>query len=561
MPQVLHRIGRYEIVPWILVCAVASFVASPRLLLAAESVDALQARAETLSGKAQVDALNEVAKAYWGVSTDKSLDFAGRALQLARASQYPAGEAAALRNEGIALWYREDYQHALERVLSAQDIYEKLGDDAGIAGCLSTTGTIYLNLDQFDSALSTYQRALQIAERLGDQNRIGIVLSNLGTTSLGMNKPEQALGYFQRALEILQRKGSDLDVLTALGNIGGAQRRMGHFEEALATNARIIALAEKADSKVRLADALTDTGQILTQLKRYDEAGTYLTRAVELSQAEKLKRNQREAELQWVKLDEAKGDYKSALQHFYSEDSLRGDLFTEERARVTAELQQKYEAEKKERELQARQLELVAQRNSRNFFIALSLLVFVIAVANYGRFRGKRREAELLDRLARTDALTGLSNRRSLMEAFGREHARVQRGAAGFCVVLADIDHFKQVNDRYGHDIGDEVLKRVAASMRAAAREVDEVARWGGEEFLTLLPACTRDEAAAVAERMRAQVQGLSIEAAGQALSTSASFGVSEFQVGDTVDACIHRADEALYQAKHEGRNRVVLAA
>ena len=376
-----------------------------------------------------------------------------------------------------------------------------------------------------------------------------------------MNKPEQALGYFQRALEILQRKGSELDVLTALGNIGGAQRRMGHFDEALATNARIIALAEKVESKVRLADALTDTGQILIQLKRYDEAGTYLKRAVDLASTEKLKRNQREAELQWVKLDEARGDYKSALQHFYSEDALRGDLFTEERARVTAELQQKYEAEKKERELQARQLELVAQRNSRNFFIALSLLVFVVAVANYGRFRGKRREAELLDRLARTDALTGLSNRRSLMEAFGREHARVQRGATGFCVVLADIDHFKQVNDRHGHDIGDEVLKRVAASMRAAAREIDEVARWGGEEFLTLLPACRRDEAAAVAERMRAQVQGLSIDAAGMALSISASFGVSEFQAGDTIDACIHRADEALYKAKRDGRNRVVLTA
>lgn len=528
---------------------------------AAESVDALATRAETLSGTAKVDALNDVAKAYWGVSTDKSLEFAGRALAQARGLGYAAGEAAALRNEGIAYWYREAYQQALDRVLQAQGIYEKLGDDKGVAGCLSTAGTIYLNLDQFDSALATYQRALALAERTGDENRLGIVLSNLGTTSLGMNKPAQALDYFQRALAILERNGSELDVLTALGNIGGALRRLERYDEALATNARIIALAEKSDSKVRLADALTDTGQILIQQAHYDEAAPYLARAVDVSRANGLKRNEREAELQWVKLEEGKGDYRSALQHFYSQDALRSDIFSEERARATAELQQKYEAEKRERELQARQLELAAQRNARNFFIAVSLLVLVIAIANYGRYRAKRREAELLDRLARTDALTGLSNRRSVMEALAREQRRVERGAPPFSVVLVDVDHFKQVNDRFGHDSGDAVLKQVAGSLRAAARDVDDAARWGGEEFLVLLPATAPDEAVAAAERMRVRVRELSIEANGQPLQVTASFGVSSLQAGEPFDACIRRADEALYKAKRDGRDRVVALA
>jgi len=532
----------------------------PLCAFAADSVEALLARAESSSGNAQVDAYNDLAKAYWGISTDKSLEFAGRALQQARQRNYAAGEAAALRNEGIAYWYRENYQQALDRVLQAQGIYERLGDEPGIAACLSTTGTIYLNLDQFDSALATYRRALELAERLGDQNRIGIVLSNLGTTSLGMNQPAPALEYFQRALKILERNGSELDVLTALGNIGGAQRRLARYDEALATNARIIALAEKNDSKVRLADALTDTGQILIQLRRYDDAVPYLTRAVAVARDAKLKRNEREAELQWVKLYEGKGDYQAALQHSYAQDALRSEIFSEERARATAELQQKYEADKKERELEARRLELVAQRNSRNFFIALSLLVLVLAIANYGRFRGKRREAELLDRLARTDALTGLFNRRAVTDAFAREQLRVQRGAAPFSVVLADVDHFKQVNDRHGHDIGDTVLKQVAASMRASAREVDQVARWGGEEFLALLPECTRDEAAAIAERMRARLHALSIDANGQELAVTASFGVTTLQPGDAIEPCIRRADEALYQAKQSGRDRVVAA-
>ncbi|HEX3123454.1 MAG TPA: tetratricopeptide repeat-containing diguanylate cyclase [Rhodanobacteraceae bacterium] len=527
--------------------------------MAAESPESLAARAQTLSGREQVDALNDVAKAYWGVSSDKTFDYAEKALTQARSLAYPAGEAAALRNEAIALWYRESYTQALDYVLRAQAIYEKLGDNGGIAGCLSTAGTIYLNLDQFDRAFATYERARVMAVQTGDNNRLGIVLSNLGTTSLGLNKPEQALDYFQRALAILEHDGSELSILTALGNIGGAQRRLGRLDEALATNARIITLAEKIGSKVRLADALTDTGQIFIERKRWDDAEPYLARAVELAHAAGLKRNEREAELQWVRLDEGKGDYQGALGHFYREDALRGDVFSEEQARATAELQQKYEADKRERELEKRQLELVAQRNARNFFVAVSLLVFVVAIANYGRYRGKRREAQLLDRLARTDALTGLSNRRALMDAIAREQQRVERGAAPFAIVLADVDHFKQVNDRYGHDAGDVVLKQVAAAMRAAARDVDDVARWGGEEFLALLPATSPADAQAAAERMRARIRALAIEAGGQALQVSASFGVSALQAGESVETCIKRADEALYRAKREGRDRVVL--
>lgn len=545
-------------------CALWLAIALPgasRPAFAADSPETLAARAETLSGTAQVDAFNEAAKAYWGTSTDQSLALAGRALALARGIPYPAGEAAALRNEGIALWYREDYAQALDRVLQAQTIYEALGDDAGVAGCLSTAGTIYLNLEQFDRALATYQRALAIAERTGDDNRLGIVLSNLGTTSLGRNQPEQALGYFDRALAILDKHGTPLDVMTALGNIGGAHRRLGHLDQALATNARIIALAEKADSKVRLADALTDTAQILMLQKRYDLAGPYLQRAIAVAREAGLKRNEREAELQSVKLDEARGDYRAALQHFYRQDALRDAMFSEESARATAELQQKFEADKRERQLRQRQVELVAQRNERNFFVAASLLVLVVAVANYGRYRGKRREAALLDRLARTDALTGLANRRALIDALAAERQRVARGAAPFAVVLADVDHFKQVNDRHGHDSGDAVLRQVAATIRTVAREVDVAARWGGEEFLVLLPATSLADALAVAERMRAAVHAATIEANGQRLSVTASFGVGALRGGESADDCIRRADAALYVAKREGRDRVVAEA
>lgn len=162
-----------------------------------------------------------------------------------------------------------------------------------------------------------------------------------------------------------------------------------------------------------------------------------------------------------------------------------------------------------------------------------------------------------LERLSVTDPLTGLFNRRRMMEALDNEVRRARRLSHPFVVVMADVDLFKRYNDAYGHPAGDVVLKRVATIMREASRDVDLVARYGGEEFLVMMPETRAAGGMDVAERIRAR---LATEQWGEGTVTI-SLGVAEFPAhGDTPDALIAASDAALYQAKRAGGDRVVAA-
>jgi len=124
--------------------------------------------------------------------------------------------------------------------------------------------------------------------------------------------------------------------------------------------------------------------------------------------------------------------------------------------------------------------------------------------------------------------------------------------------VLADIDHFKSINDQHGHAAGDAVLTAVSQALRQTVREQDSVARWGGEEFLILMPQATMEAASAVAERLRASVAAVEVPIEGQRIQVTMTFGVSTWRPNEMVDTAIIRADVALYQGKQAGRNQVV---
>jgi diguanylate cyclase (GGDEF)-like protein len=166
----------------------------------------------------------------------------------------------------------------------------------------------------------------------------------------------------------------------------------------------------------------------------------------------------------------------------------------------------------------------------------------------------------LLGEAALTDALTGLLNRRAMMEMLGQASMSLKPNEAGLSVILADIDHFKRVNDLYGHTAGDEVLVAIAALMRDSSSDQLQynAARWGGEEFLILLPGTRLAAACKRAEQIRRAIAGARIGA--EELSISVSLGVAELVAGDQLDDCLRRCDQALYRAKDAGRNAVVAA-
>lgn len=185
------------------------------------------------------------------------------------------------------------------------------------------------------------------------------------------------------------------------------------------------------------------------------------------------------------------------------------------------------------------------------FMFSYLALFYVITVT---------RAHKSLARMATTDSLTGLFNRRHMIALTEKELARHNRKPINLTLMLMDIDHFKQINDEYGHDIGDRVLDAVSHLLKCSMREQDFIGRWGGEEFLAILPETDVDQAVAGAERIRQAVQAQAIESDGKKIGVTLSIGITQYRAEEALSNAIARADHALYKGKSAGRNRVELA-
>ncbi|MFA6189186.1 MAG: PAS domain-containing protein [Sulfuricurvum sp.] len=168
----------------------------------------------------------------------------------------------------------------------------------------------------------------------------------------------------------------------------------------------------------------------------------------------------------------------------------------------------------------------------------------------------RKRAEEEINLLATTDTLTGTANRREFNTQLEKELERAKRYDTPLSLVMYDIDHFKQVNDTFGHDAGDSVLQTLTAVVKSNVRAVDTVARWGGEEFMILMPQSDGTAASVAAEKLRQEISRHPFEQIG---NLTVSFGVTEFTPHDNVNAFLKRVDNALYKAKENGRNRVVM--
>lgn len=194
----------------------------------------------------------------------------------------------------------------------------------------------------------------------------------------------------------------------------------------------------------------------------------------------------------------------------------------------------------------------------RYFNISVVFAMFAyLSSYYYGTIAAAQRH---LSMLAMTDPLTGLYNRRHILDVAEYEAVQQKRTSTGLSFIITDIDYFKRINDTYGHDAGDAVIVAVSQTIRNSVREQDSVARWGGEEFLIVLPDTHLDKAAHVAHRIRENVAAIRVPAGPRTISVSATLGVSFYRTGESISNAIAKADESLYKGKKEGRNRVEAA-
>ncbi len=178
------------------------------------------------------------------------------------------------------------------------------------------------------------------------------------------------------------------------------------------------------------------------------------------------------------------------------------------------------------------------------------------------RYQNSLREmSEALRDAALHDTLTGLGNRRFLMERLKDETERASRKGLPYAVGILDVDHFKLINDRFGHEVGDQALCLIANAIKDALREYDQCGRWGGEEFLIILPDTSLEFAVQVAERVRLAISATAFDFIADGGGVTASIGMTVYRAGEPYSVAVNRADSALLQAKDAGRDRVVAAA
>jgi len=194
-------------------------------------------------------------------------------------------------------------------------------------------------------------------------------------------------------------------------------------------------------------------------------------------------------------------------------------------------------------------------------YLVLTFIMYYYESSQQMLIRYIQEEKERFENASKHDALTGLSNRRDIMEKIEEEQERSVRSDKPFTLIMCDIDHFKRINDDFGHDSGDYVLKMIAHLLKDQVRGIDCSSRWGGEEFLIMLVETDLDGGQNVAERIRKRIEKSVFTYKDTKIPVTMTFGLSMYQgTGDDIEACIKRADNALYEGKNQGRNRVVTA-
>lgn len=206
----------------------------------------------------------------------------------------------------------------------------------------------------------------------------------------------------------------------------------------------------------------------------------------------------------------------------------------------------------------------------------IQIMAFILAIVSSSiiggfiyslRIKLRERNRELkeavakIEELANLDSLTGIFNRRRIFEMLSQEVNRFSRAQGPFSVCMLDIDHFKDVNDLYGHQAGDDILRDIACKVSGNLRSIDGFGRYGGEEFLVVLPQTTLEGAIIKAQRICLQVKSLRFPAISEDLVVTVSIGVAEYYKSEDIDETLARADRCLYEAKHQGRNCVIAEA
>jgi diguanylate cyclase (GGDEF)-like protein len=467
--------------------------------------------------------------------------------------------------------YQGRYDEAMADLARAFSLYAALNDDSGRRYALNAMANLYSdpNVGEFDRAIEYYRQLLAIEQQKNAEGAIATTLFNIASAYEEKGDGAAALREFRRALELDREIGEREDVAEcelAIGRVLVAQRKA---EEALPMIDRALAyFTEKGNADGQARTRITRAGALRAQ-GRLDEAMRTIDLALAHFQDANNLRYLVFVRQERAEILAARGEWRAAYLEAQTLRETQASLEKGMMKERTSRLRVQFDAARKEEQnsaLQAenrrRTAELDSARRARNLqrlVIALGgALLLLLGMMALQQLRRNRR----MSSLAMTDDLTGLPNRRHILQFLERQRiAAANETERGLAVVAFDIDHFKRINDDYGHGGGDRVLGAVAAVVCPHLRASDRIGRIGGEEFLVVLPGTSIREAQMIAERLRTTIESATWAGLRTDARVTASFGVAERCAEDhAAGSLLKRADDALYRAKRQGRNRVVAA-
>jgi diguanylate cyclase (GGDEF)-like protein len=496
------------------------------------------------------DVLNGIGNVHWRRGEyPEAVRMHLQALELQRAQGDRAGEGHSLNALGNVSYHLGDYAQALDYYQASLKLREEIGDRVGVAYCLNNVGNIHGQMGESRRALEYMLQALSIKEG-ADPRAAGISMLNVGSAYAELGDDDRALDYTRRAAVRLRETGSRDGEATCLRDIGKIHERRGEVDRALECYVASLEITRQLGARVFEAETLVPLGALRVRMGEVEQGLRDLHDALEIGVELGARPQVYMAHEALQAVYESRGELELALSHFRAFHSVWRDVFNAEtNARIKSVLV-RAEVQQAQREA-----EILRQKNAE-------------LTAAYDRLRqadeekaglvGQLREQAVeLERQTREDALTGVSNRRHLDALLAVEWERALRFGRALTVAMLDLDHFKSVNDRFSHAVGDEVLRTVARILRENTRGVDVVARYGGEEFCLILVETKLEEGARLCDRLRRLVEGYDWPALRPGLSVTITAGVAGLHEAEAPDALLAAADLRLYAAKRTGRNRV----
>jgi diguanylate cyclase (GGDEF)-like protein len=457
---------------------------------------------------------------------------------------------------------------ALPFLEQALDLANKMHDEQRALHAMLALARIYTDSGNFDRATALLKSARSLATRMGDEAALAETEERVADIADRRGDRAEERRASLAGLEHAKRSGSSKWLELALLNLGDSYLKSRNFTESLKY------------SKQALPIMLRTNHHDNEQIVLFNEGLAYIGLG-SIKQGEKLAEGAINAALAGSDLLDAKDllrEYADALEHagylmmaiqvYHRYDALSEKFMTNTRQRAFLELSAQFDDERKARELELlrrdnelKVSEMRGQRLRQQLIIAGALFIGFICAALMWAFARVSKANERLRFSSEHDPLTGLSNRRYFNE---RVLAVDGSRPAWGCVLLADLDHFKRINDTHGHPAGDAVLAAISQRLSAALRENDKLVRWGGEEFLAVLGPMTPEQADLTAERLLQAVRREPVLWNGHLIHCTISIGYASFPMAGSatdisLDSAISLVDKALYAAKRRGRDRACL--